>query len=401
MPLCSRPRSSGIAGGSTGVTVSPRGRSSRRAARRAQLRLRAALLERRPRLVRVGAEHLGELRVLLLVEQRGVVRRVALGRQLPALDRVGEHDRGAVAHGVGLVVGAQQRPEVVAAEVAEGGQQVGVVELVGDDLEPPPQLVGVGAQQPLVLLVGHRVDALAQRGVRRQLRPVLGHRAVPARRLEHRGEAARRDVGDDAVERLAVEVDDPQHLAEVRDHRVGDRLPARALVELGVAEQRDLAPADRDVEVAGHVAVRDRAPDRRRRPDPDRARRVVDRVGVLRARGIGLEPAELAQRLQVARLEPPEQVVDRVQHGRGVRLDRDAVRRLEEREPQRGHQRHHRRARCLVAADLHARAVRAHVVGVVDDRRRQPQHAPLHAVEDGELDGRRPLGLDRHRTTAA
>jgi hypothetical protein len=54
-----------------------------------------------------------------------------------------------------------------------------------------------------------------------------------------------------------------------------------------------------------------------------------------------------------------------------------------------------------VAADLDAGAVGADVVGVMDDRRRQPQHAPLDAVEDGELDGRRPLGLDRHRTTAA
>ena len=146
----------------------------------------------------------------------------------------------------------------------------------------------------------------------------------------------------------------------------------------------------------GHVAVRERAPDRRGRADADRAGRVVDRVGVLRARRVGLQPAELAQRLQVARLEPPEQVVDRVQHRRGVRLDRHAVGRLEEGEPQRGHQRHHRRARGLVAADLHARAVRAHVVGVVDDRRRQPQHALLHAVEDGELDGARPLGLEAH-----
>ena len=45
------------------------------------------------------------------------------------------------------------------------------------------------------------------------------------------------DVGHDAVERLAVEVDDPQHLAEARDHRVDERLPDRALVELGVAER--------------------------------------------------------------------------------------------------------------------------------------------------------------------
>ena len=79
-------------------------------------------------------------------------------------------------------------------------------------------------------------------------------------------------------------------------HRVGDRLPARALVELGVADQRDLAPADRHVEVAGDVAVGERAPDRRGGAEADRAGRVVDRVGVLRARRVGLQAAELAQR---------------------------------------------------------------------------------------------------------
>ena len=31
----------------------------------------------------------------------------------------------------------------------------------------------------------------------------------------------------------------------------------------------------------------------------------------------------------------------------------------------------------------------------------EPQHALLHAVEDGELDGARPLGLDRHDTNPA
>ena len=220
------------------------------------------------------------------VEQRRVVGGVALGRELPALDRVREHRRRAVADGIGLPVAVEQRAEVVAAEVAERVQQLVVLEVVGDDLEPPPQLGRVGAQQALVLLVGHRVDAPAQRLVGGELRPVLDHHAVPARGLEHRGEAAGGDVGHDAIERLAVEVDDPHHLAEARDHRVGDRLPARALVELGVAEQRDLAAADRDVEVPGHVAVRERAPDRRRRPDPDRAGRVVDRVGVLGARRV-------------------------------------------------------------------------------------------------------------------
>ena len=242
------------------------------------------------------------------------------------------------------------------------------------------------AQQPLVLLVRHQVDPLAQLRARGEPRPVLDHHAVPARRLEHRLQPTRRDVGHDPVERLAVEVDDPHDLAELAHHRVGDRLPAGALVELRVADQRDLAPADRHVEVARDVAVRDRAPDRRRRAEPDRAGRVVDRVGVLRPRRVGLQPAELPQRRQVGAVEPPEQVVERVQDRRRVRLDADAVGRLQDAEPQRRHQRDHRRARGLVAADLHARAVRAHAVGVVDDRRRQPQHAPLHLVERREVE---------------
>ena len=141
-----------------------------------------------------------------------------------------------------------------------------------------------GAQQPLVLLVGHLVDARRAAPIRRraveelaQAAAVLDGDRLPPRRLEHAGEPARRDVRDDAIQRLAVEIDDPQHLAEVRDHRVDQRLPDRALVELGVADQRDLPTALRHVEVPGDVAVRERAPDRRRRtdarPSPSRSRR--------------------------------------------------------------------------------------------------------------------------------
>ena len=139
------------------------------------------------------------------------------------------------------------------------------------------------------------------------------------------------------------------------DDRVDERLPDRALVELGVADQRDLAPALRHVEVAGDVAVRERAPDRRGRADADRAGREVDGVGVLGAARVALQAAELAQRRQVASVEAAEQVVDRVQDRRGVRLDRDAVGRAQVREVQRRHDADHRRRRGLVAADLHAR----------------------------------------------
>ena len=57
--------------------------------------------------------------VLLAVEERAVVGRVALGRQHPALDRVGEDDGRAPRLGVGLAIGVDERAEVVAAEVAE------------------------------------------------------------------------------------------------------------------------------------------------------------------------------------------------------------------------------------------------------------------------------------------
>ena len=89
---------------------------------------------------------------------------MALGRQRPALDRVGEDDARAVADLVRLAVAVDQAREVVAAEVAEGRQQLVVVEVVDVDLDALAQLGRVGAQEPLVLLVGHRVDAGRQVG---------------------------------------------------------------------------------------------------------------------------------------------------------------------------------------------------------------------------------------------
>ena len=178
-----------------------------------------------------------------------------------------------------------------------------------------------------------------------QQRAVLDHHRVPAGGLEHRGQPAGGDVGDDAVERLAVEVDDPHHLAQARHHRVGDRLPAGALVELGVADQRDLAAAAGDVEVPGDVAVRERAPDRRGGAEADAAGGVVDRVGVLRAARIGLQAAELAQRRQVLRRSRrPSRWLMACRTGLacGFTLTRSGA--SSTREVQRGHQAHHRGA---------------------------------------------------------
>ena len=324
---------------------------------------------------------------LLGGEQRGVVLRVALGGQAVALDGVGE-DHG----GAGVVDGVErlaQCGQVVAAEVADGGVQGGVVqacdqlgELRVRTRDAFAQLVGGAAQQPLVLRVLHLVDASPQRvaaGAFEQLvqqPPVLDGEHLPARGVEHACEADGADVGHDPVEALPVEVDDPADLAEVLHHRVEDRLPAGAFVQLGVADQRVWRPVP-----GAHVAAGQRAPDRGGGADADRAGGVVDGVGVFRPARVALQAAELAQGFQLGRRQLAEQVVDGVQHRRGVRFDRHPVLGAQVVEPQLGHDRHQRRRRGLVPADLQPVGVGAHPVGVVHDRRGQPQHPLLDLAQ--------------------
>ena len=318
-----------------------------------------------------------------------MVLRVALDGQPVALDRVGQDDRrpGVVDRPVGLVQGAQ----VVAAEVADGARELGVVEVAGQPgqgLVPAgqalAQLVRVAAEQPLVLGVGHGVDPVPQRLPARageqilEQPPVFQRDDLPARRAEHAAQPVGGDQRHHPVQRLAVHVDDPDDLAEFGHAGVDDGLPDRALVEFGVAEQRILA-ARRAVsdEPAVQVPAGHRAPDRGGRADADGPGGVVDRIGVLDPARVALQAAERPQRRQVRLIELTEQVVDRVQHGRGVRLDRHPVVRAQVPEPQRGHDRDHRRRRRLMAADFHPAGIGPDPVRVVDDRRGQPEHLAL------------------------
>ena len=187
-----------------------------------------------------------------------------------------------------------------------------------------------------------------------------------------------RDQRDHPVQRLAVHVDDPDDLAEFGHAGVDDGLPDRALVEFGVTEQRVLAARGSvAAEPAVQVPAGHRAPDRGGRADADGPGRVVDRVGVLDPARVALQAAERPQHGQVRLIELAEQVVDRVQHGRGVRLDRHPVVGAQVPEPQRGHDRDHRRRRGLMAADLQAAGIGPDPVRVVDDRRGQPEHLAL------------------------
>ena len=83
---------------------------------------------------------------------------------------------------------------------------------------------------------------------RAQAAAVLELDHLPAARAEVRLELGGADPGDHAVERLPVQVDDPEHVPEPARQRLRERLPDVPLVELGVAEQRDEAAAGRGAE---------------------------------------------------------------------------------------------------------------------------------------------------------
>src|SRR3954469_13284777 len=78
-----------------------------------------------------------------------------------------------------------------------------------------PDLVRRAPQHALVLGVAHRVDAVAQRGAAGTLErcgggpPVLAGEPLPAGGGEHALQAGGAHGRDDAVQRLPVEVDDP------------------------------------------------------------------------------------------------------------------------------------------------------------------------------------------------
>ena len=211
---------------------------------------------------------------------------------------------------------------VVAAEIADERSDGAVV-----GLEHPGERVAVAnrertlerlddllvgrREQLLVLLVRHLVDprsqkltaGLGERGA--QLAPVLQLDHAPARAVEAALERLGADHRHDAVERLAVEVDDPDRLLQPARRRVEDRLPDVALVELGVADQRDEAAAGpAELAVVVHVALHQRTEQRRGGAEPDRPGRVVDGDRILRPARVGLQAAEVAKRAQVRLVEP-------------------------------------------------------------------------------------------------
>ena len=243
-----------------------------------------------------------------------MVQRAAGDRQAEALDRVGEDDGRALGLGAGRRERVEDVGEVVAAEI----------------LDERPDATSVVGQEPLQARLLGRVERSRRRAsvttsseapkrlwyswfgissmrrrsssppsrayASRSRRPYFSSSTCQPLRRNDALELHRLDDRDDAVEALAVEVDDPEDVRRGRASAARDRLPDVALVELGVAEERDEAPGPgRAVAEMGlDVAVGERAEERRRGAEADRARGVVDGVRVLRAARVRLQAPERA-----------------------------------------------------------------------------------------------------------
>ena len=208
---------------------------------------------------------------------------------------------------------------------------------------------------------------------------------VPAGGLELPAPLVDPDAGHHPVQRLPVEVDEPHHVAEAGGRRVGDRLPDVALVQLGVADQRDEPGVRAGPKCASTYRRVTAANSGAAAPRPDRAGGEVDLVRVLGPRRVRLQPAAGPQPRQVRPVQVAQQVLDRVEHRRGVRLDRHPVLGVQVGEPERGHRGDQGGAGRLVPADLHPVAGVPVVVGRVHDPGGEPQHPPLDLVEDVEV----------------
>ena len=347
----------------------------------------------------VGDGHaLLEARHLVERHQAGMIVLVAGERQALALDGVGDEAGRLVV--LDALESVEHGLHVVAGEVGHQPVQRGIVVLV-EDAADAGILVEV-ARQRLAPAGAAHVDQCRVERVRAVVDPLpqvlavgLGERRLqelavlqgddpPAHQLEHLADAAEQPVVDHAVEALTIVVDHPPEVSDVVLPALEQRLEDVALVELGIADQRHHAPG-RPLAVAQflqpHIVLHQRGEQRHGDAQPHRARREIDVVDILGARGIGLRAAQRAEALELVARLVAEQVLDGVEHRRGVRLHRHPILRPQHREIERRHHRGERGARGLVAADLQPVAVGPQVVGVVNGPGAQPQHLALQLAE--------------------
>ena len=212
-----------------------------------------------------------------------MVHGIARERQSPPLDRLRQDDARALSLFPRLIERVENESEIVPAHVGHRGGQRLVGEIPqravqrGVHLsarrrdERLPHRAGGAPQQRLVFRVRHRLEARPQ-----TFPTALGEKCLeppspaqlddaPAGRAEPFGDLAPPAVGRHAVETLAVDVHDPQKVAQPRHVLLEERLPHVPLVQLGVADHGDEASRRARAPVIADIASRQRGEGRRHR----------------------------------------------------------------------------------------------------------------------------------------
>ena len=356
-------------------------------------RIVAETFERLPFVALTNTHRFAQRGQLGRVHQSGVIVLVAGKGQAEALDRPGdEQGRDVVLRGIERF---DQRLHAVAAEVGKQLRQRivgiflqerrGLPAELGFDPFPPcstalimkRRQLGIGQLLEPVL----QTPMLRQRSV--QLLAVAQLHHAPAAAPEDLVEPLEHPVGAGRVEALTVVVDDPPQVADVVLGALDDRLVDIALVELGIADQRDKSAAVLLLQpaVRGEIILHEAGEERDGHAKSDRAGREIDRDPVLGPARIALRAAEPAEILQCLTRLAPEQIMDGVEHRPGMRLHRHAVVRLQGVEIERRHDRGHRGAARLMAADLQPVGALADVVRVVDGPGRQPPQPLVEGLQ--------------------
>ena len=348
-----------------------------------------------------NAHRLAQLVHLRRRHHAGVIVLVAGECEARALDGVADEAGRPVVLG-GRIERLDQRRQVVPAEIAHQLRKLFVGALVEQLAHRP--LIAEVVHQPLapggaalererrVELVRATVDPGAQRFAARLLesgllqRAVLDDHDVPAECLEQRLVARPQALADHRIEALAIVVDHPPAIAQALLPAFEHRLEDVALVHLGIADERDHA-AFRLVgrEVRAHVVLHQRGEQRLRDAETHRAGREIDVVGILGARRIALRALVAAEGFELLARLLAEQILDRVEVRRGMRLDGDAVLRPQRVEIERRHDGGERGGGGLMPADLQPVGAFADVVGVMDRPAREPEHFFLKFAENAEF----------------
>jgi len=346
-----------------------------------------------------------EARHLHLVHEAGMVVLVAGKGEAEALDGVGDEAGGKV---VGdAMEGLQHGRHVVPREIGHDGVEARIImrgeksadagEMAEIALEMLPPAFAALEDQCGIERVGAGIDPLPERlaigrGERSlELLAVFQRHHPPAHGAEEAVDAVEEAVRDDAVEALAVVVDNPPEVPHIVLPALEHRLEDIALVEFGVAHHRHHAPGGlrlRREALEAHIVLHQRGKAGDGDAQPDRTRGEIDVAAILGARRIGLRATQRAKGLELLTLLPPQQVLEGVIDRARMRLHRDAVLGPQHIEIKCRHQRHDRGARGLMAADLKPIPARPQVIGVMDHPRRQPEHFPLQRLQQDE-----PVGL--------